>query len=268
MKRVLITGKSGYIATALQQAFQGKYELTCIGQSDFNLSNREITNNWFKDKQFDVVIHTAAIVCSRLKPDTLDILDVNLKMFFNLLANKDKYKRFITFGSGAELSNPESYYGMSKNIISRYIDTENDFFNIRIFVVFDENELDTRFIKTNILKYIKREPMSIHQNKFMDFFYMPDLVNLVKVYINDQFLDKTIDCCYGFSPALLYITEKINMLDTHRVPIIVENDLKGKDYCGLKPKLPITPIGLDEGIKRVFQKLKREYISKGYIFLL
>ena len=97
---------------------------------------------------------------------------------------------------------------------------------------------------------------------------MPDLVNLVKVYINDQFLDKTIDCCYGFSPALLYITEKINMLDTHRVPIIVENDLKGKDYCGLKPKLPITPIGLDEGIKRVFQKLKREYISKGYIFLL
>ena len=65
-----------------------------------------------------------------------------------------------------------------------------------------------------------------------------------------------------------YITEKINMLDTHRVPIIVENDLKGKDYCGLKPKLPITPIGLDEGIKRVFQKLKREYISKGYIFLL
>ena len=33
--------------------------------------------------------------------------------------------------------------------------------------------------------------MSIHQNKFMDFFYMPDLVNLVKVYINDQFLGQS-----------------------------------------------------------------------------
>lgn len=256
MKKLLITGKTGYIATSLYNALDNEYDITSIGRSDFDLSNKIDADKWFSDKHFDVVIHTAAMSGSRLYPDHVGMLDTNLKMFFNLLDNKNKYNKFITFGSGAEIHSPRSYYGMSKAIINRYIESENGFFNIRIYGVFDKNELDTRFIKANILKYIKKEPMTIHQNKFMDFFYMQDLVDLIKVYINDCGLNKTIDCRYEFSPSLLYITEKINMLDTYRVPIIVENELRGKDYCGSNFGLPITHIGLDEGIKRVFQELK------------
>ena len=88
------------------------------------------------------------------------------------------WKKLISFGSGAEIGYPSDPYGLSKNIINRIIKEESNFFNIRIYGVFDENELDTRFIKNNIKRYINKQPLEIHENKYMDFFYMKDLITV------------------------------------------------------------------------------------------
>ena len=42
--------------------------------------------------------------------------------------------------------------------------------SVRIYSVFDENELDQRFIKSSIQNYINRKDIVIHQNKKMDLF--------------------------------------------------------------------------------------------------
>ena len=80
----------------------------------------------------------------------MNVLVKNIQMFYNLLNNKHYFGKLINFGSGAELNMPTDPYGLSKNIISKIIDAEPHFYNIRIYGVFDENELDTRFIKNNI----------------------------------------------------------------------------------------------------------------------
>jgi hypothetical protein len=67
--------------------------------------------------------------------------------------------------------------------MTRLANNIDGFFNLKLFGVFDENELNTRFIKSNLLRYINRENMVIHKNKFMDFFYIEDLVKVVKHYI-------------------------------------------------------------------------------------
>jgi hypothetical protein len=46
--------------------------------------------------------------------------------------------------------------------------------------------IDDIFIKANILRYIKKEPIQIHENKCMDFFYMEDLISVVKYYIGEK----------------------------------------------------------------------------------
>jgi GDP-L-fucose synthase len=194
---------------------------------------------------------------SRLKKDDGDTFYQNLQMFYNLLNNKQCFGKLINFGSGAELEMPADPYGLSKNVISKIIDTEPYFYNIRIYGVFDENELDTRFIKSNIKRYINKESIQIHQNKIMDFFYMKDLVTLIKFYIHEDKPPKNIDCSYKQTHSLLDTSNFINNLSDYKVKINI-GEGKGTPYVGNFPiNIPNTPyIGLEQGIKETYKKLK------------
>ena len=163
--KILITGGDGYIGNSLYNSFkdapisetQYVFEVTKIARHQVDLTDRHQVDCFFKDKHFDVLIHCAVKGGSRLKKDDISILDANLQMYYNLLANKDHYTSFINFGSGAETHNPRSPYGKSKDIISHSIQSKPDFYNIIIYAVFDENELNTRFIKSSIKKYLNKE---------------------------------------------------------------------------------------------------------------
>jgi GDP-L-fucose synthase len=255
--KILITGKNGYIATSLYNDLKDKYDIKRIGRDDFNLTDYESTCNYFKDNHFDVVIHTAMEGGSRLKTDSVNVLDNNIKMYYNLLANKSHYNKFITFGSGAEFHAAESSYGLSKRIIAKSIDDKSNFYNLRLYGVFDENELDTRFIKSNIKRYLNDQPIEIHHNKLFDFFYMEDLISLVSYYIDNDNLKKDIDCCYNNKYSLYSIAELINKLSNKRPVNIITKVLFGNEhYIGKPLGVPIKLIGLEEGIKRVYNKLK------------
>lgn len=250
---ILVTGKNGYIAKGLINKLEG-CNITAIGRNEFDLSDREATNKWFKNKYFDVVIHTAIVGGSRLKQDNEKIFFQNLSMFYNLLSNQNKFNQLISLGSGAELGYPTDPYGLSKNIINKIIQTEPKFNNIRIFAVFDENELDTRFIKANIKKYINKQPLVIHQDKLMDFFYLDDLVSVIKYIIfNPQI--KEIDCTYPISYSLYSIASLINELSNYKCEIKIEQKGLGKDYTGYYQNLNIPFIGLEKSIKQIYEKL-------------
>ena len=256
--RILITGGNGYIAKSLYNAYKDVYNVTCITRHDFDLTSFEAMNKYFEGKYFDVVIHCAVQGGSRLKVDTYKDMDVNLIMYYNLLRHKTHYNKLIHFGSGAEIHNPESPYGLSKRIISNSIEEYNNFFNIRIYGVFDENELDTRFIKANIKRYMNKTPILIHQDKYMDFFYMKDLISLVEFYIlndNDR-ISKQIDCSYITIYKLSDIANIINQLDDYRVDINIESKEMSKSYIGSSNYIALNFLGLEQGIKEVYNKLK------------
>jgi len=258
--KILITGGKGYVGKSLYNALKNKYDVTCITRQDFDLTAFQAINQFFQNKYFDVVIHCAVQGGSRLKPDSYKDMDVNLAMYYNLLQHKPYYNELIHFGSGAEIYNSESPYGLSKKVISKSISEIDNFYNIRIFAVFDENEWETRFIKTCIKKYLKCEDMIIYQNKFMDFFYMEDLVLLITFYILNNNLPKEIDCTYSESKTLYQIADFINQLDKHKVKInsILESK-PNTEYIGTFTNLKLKYIGLEQGIINVYNKLKNEY---------
>jgi GDP-L-fucose synthase len=258
MKKILITGSNGYIAKSLYNAFKDKYDVTCITRQDFDLTNLSETLKYFSGKYFDIVIHCAVSGGSRLRLDSWNDMDNNLKMYYNLLSCKDKFTKLIHFGSGAETNSPESPYGLSKRVIANSILEQKDFYNIKIFAVFDENELDTRFIKGNIKRYINKEPIVIHQDKWMDFFYIKDLISLVNYYITNNDLPKQIDCSYPGLYKLSEIANMINKLDEYEVDIKIEKEGIDLPYYGMANVL-LGFIGLEQGIKEVYNKLKNEY---------
>jgi len=256
--KILVTGANGYIGKSLYNAFKDKYEVSKLTRDICDLTNSESVNQYFKDKHFDIVLHCAVEGGSRLKEDSNNVLDNNLKMYYNLVHNENHFKKLISFGSGAEINAQDTPYGLSKHIIRQSILKKDNFYNIRIYGVFDENELDTRFIKANIKRYINKQPMEIHQDKFMDFFYMKDLVTLVEFYILNE-APKETNCSYKDVCTFLYLANFINELDEYKVEIIQKEKGFGKGYYGTHHVLPTPYVGLKQGIKDVYNKLKNEY---------
>lgn len=258
---ILITGGNGYIAKNLYEGLKDKYNVTTISRDDFDLTDRNLTDKFFEGKYFDVVLHTAIAGGSRLRKDTEDVLDQNLIMYYNLLANESKYKKFISIGSGAELFAQQEPYGLSKHVINYSMRNKTNFHNVRIFAVFDENELDSRFIKSSILKYLNDQPIEIHQDKLMDFFYMKDLIKLIDYCISAEDLPKEINCSYRNIYHLKDIAKIINTMEENKVPIKVLNKKMGVGYVGNFTNLMIDYIGIEQGIENVFNELKRRHAA-------
>jgi len=257
--RILITGANGYIGKTLHNALRDTHFVTAVTRASFDLTDLVAMSKFFQSKHhFDIVIHCAVAGGSRLKEDGWNVMDKNLIMYYNLLQFRKHYTRLIHFGSGAETYMPKEPYGYSKKVIAKSILNQDNFYNIKIFGVFDENELDTRFIKASIKRYIAKEPIQIHQDKAMDFFYMQDLIKVVEYYINEENPPKEFDCVYNiWTDTLAHIAEnEINFLSDYKVPIVIQEEGISEYMSKYRSTLPIKFIGLREGIKQVYNKLK------------
>lgn len=255
--KILITGANGYVGKSLTNALKSEYDVTPLTRQNVDLTNYEQVKEYFQDKYFDVIIHCAIEGGYRLEKDGPEVIDSNLKMYYNLLNNKHHFNKFFHFGSGAEKQ--DTFYGLSKKVINQSIQNKGCFHNIRIFAVFDENENDARFIKTNIHKYLNKEDIEVFANKYMDFFYMVDFITLIKYCISTDNLPKTIECSYNHSPTLYNIAQIINNLDNYKVNINIKHWDMAPLFNGKFIDLGLQFIGLEQGIKNVYNKLKNEY---------
>ena len=242
---ILVTGSNGFVARNLATNLK-EYNLTLTNRSNLNLLDAKEVKEFFKDKYFDVVIHTATTGGSRLRDDESFVFYQNCLMHQNILDNCLSFDKYISFGSGAELDRrynidmstdlrcayPIDPYGMSKNFIAKSGLLFNNFHNIRLFNVFNSDELSSRMIKANILNYINKKPIVIHQDKYMDFFYMDDLCEVVKFTINSNVKQQTINCSYQEKYKLSDIAKIINNLSDYNVDIVVENQNLGLSYYG------------------------------------
>lgn len=253
---ILITGGNGYVARSLYEGLKHFHSVTKAGRKEIDLTHAGSLKTFFKDKYFDAVIHCAVVGGSRLKTDSWKDCDDNLMMYYNLLQYSDYYGKMLHFGSGAELFSPNKPYGYSKSVIRNSILHRKGFYNIRIFGVFDENEIDTRFIKANIKRYLKQESIVIHKDRGMDMFYMQDLIKLVNHYVCNEDLPKEIDCTYDRTMTLLEIASYINKLSDKKSKIILESNELDTDYKGKYTDLNLNFVGLEQGIKNVYEKLK------------
>jgi nucleoside-diphosphate-sugar epimerase len=259
--KILITGGNGYIAESIKNKFSGTFIVDSVSRNDFDLRNTNDTKKWFKDKYYDAVIHTAIKGGNRLEIEDASVLNDNLRMYTNLEDCSDHYKKFISFGSGAELNSSNSFYGYSKKLISKLMKHNNNFYNLRIYSVFDHNENIRRFIKSNILRYINEEDLIIHKDKFMDFIYMPDLLSIVEKYLKNDNLPKAIDCIYNTKYKLSDIAEKINKIDPKK-----KNKIKfysselDNPYIGNFTDIGLDFIGLENGIKEVYKNHEKNMV--------
>jgi nucleoside-diphosphate-sugar epimerase len=261
---ILITGGRGFVGGFIAQNLKN-HKIFCPGKQELNLLNSNQVSAYFDYYNIDVVIHCA--LTGREVLGSLDPVYLNdgILMFRNLWINKGKFKTLINLGTvyehSLEIDNtmikegdfihhlPITSYGYAKNIVARIIkDTEN-FYNLRIFGNFHETESEKRFFK----KLLLEDEITIHNDHYIDYLYMPDILPLIECVINDQSQYRDINMVYPTKYRLSEMAQmfcNIHGLNTSKIKVLKQGDKNLTGDPSRFTSFNFNLMGLEEGFRR------------------
>jgi len=250
MKKILITGGTGFIGRNLIEQLIGYYDISSPSSTDLDLTNDVHVHQFIKEHQFDVIIHTAT--WNATETSTKDLTKVtknNLRMFINLARCSKYFGKMIYYGSGAEFDRkhwkprmkeedfdqhvPDDDYGFSKYIMCQYTYRVSHIYNLRLFGVFGKYEdWRIRFISNACAKAVFDLPITIRQNVFFDYLYIEDLIAITKWFIENNPKQRIMNVCTGMTYDLLGLAKKVIIASGKNLPVFVSQQGLGREYSG------------------------------------
>lgn len=254
-KKILLTGGSGFVGKNILESYLAKkYEITAPPRTELNLGDEISVDNFFKDKKFDIVIHSACKPSHRNAKDTTKIFCSNSVMFFNLIKHSDKFERMINIGSGAiydlksyrskmkeddfGVNIPSDEHGFCKYTIGKHIEQSDNVVDLRLFGLFGKYEdYAIRFISNAICKTLFDLPITIKQNRKFDYIYVNDLMPVLEYFIENKPKHSAYNVTPDKSIELYELAEKVKKISGKNLPIIVKDEGLGLEYSGDNSKL-------------------------------
>lgn len=185
MKIVLVTGAgpTGVTGRAIKEYLQDHYEILAPSSKELDLTNDEAVSTYFEKHQIDYVVHCATYRNNISKTEHLvdEELESNLRMYFSLAAQSDKFEKMVYLGSGAEYdkskpivnakeeevgrSIPKTKYGLGKFIMNHHCRCSKNIYNLRMFGTLNKYERYTKNVICNLCaKVIMEMPLNLIQN--------------------------------------------------------------------------------------------------------
>ena len=258
-KRILLTGSGGFIGKNIKESYLGEiYELISPRSYELNLIETEAVDNFFQDKNFDIVIHSACKPGHRNAKDTTNLLYSNLRIFENLARHSDKYDKFINFGSGAiydidyDITNAaetDIYKKMGKDNLSfcKYIVSKRigalfqegkKFVDFNIFGIFGKYEdWEIRFPSNAICKTLFDLPITLRQNRRFSYLDVNDLMPILEYFIENDWKYSSYNICPDKPTSLLEVANIVKSISGKDIDIIAAKEGYGYDYTGNNTRL-------------------------------
>lgn len=290
-KHILITGASGFIGKHIIEKLSSKYQLFAPSHNELELTNQNAVETYFQNTSIDTVLHSANVGGTRKTAHDSHVLDINLRMFFNLVHCKKYFKTMIFLGSGAEYdkrknlcsvkesdfnkSIPTDDYGFSKYICSTYIARQKNIVNLRLFGIYGKYEdFELRFISNSICKALLGLPITIRQNVYFDYLYIDDCIKIIDSFINHHPAYNFYNLGSGRRINLYQIAKKIIALTQKNVPITIIQKGWNQEYsCSIArlrselPKLTFTNFDTSLSVLIDYYKSQLPSIKKENILL-
>lgn len=248
MKKIFLTGGSGFIGRNIIDGLGTKYRIFAPSHQELDLTDTIKVFNFLKHKRIDFVIHTANVGGNKDEAQFPDVVEYNLKIFFNLVRCSDYFNRMIHLGSGAEYGKqvavinikeedfgkniPTDSYGFYKYLCARYIETHEKIVSLRLFGVFGPYEkYKFRFISQAICRNLLHLPIIINRNVFFNYVYVKDIVKIIELLLDDRtFGHKFYNVGGGKKIDLISLAKIINKVSVKPVKIIVKDRNLNKEY--------------------------------------
>ena len=254
MKRILLTGGGGFIGRNFIEFFSSSYEVVAPLRSELDLLDEAAVRRYVRLHPADAVVHCAVTPGHRNSRWTEQIANRNLRMFFNLVNNRDRFGKLILLGSGAEYDMrhyrpkmteecfgehiPIDESGFSKYAIARYAEACDDVVLLRPFGVFGRYEdYEIRFISNAICKTLLDLPITIKQNRRFDYVDVFDLSRVVRHFVENKPRHKAYNVTPDSSIELRTLAEMVLDAAGKKLDIVTALPEMGIEYSGDNSRL-------------------------------
>lgn len=253
---IFITGAHGFVGRNLTEYLSqiAEYTLFTPKSSELDLLNENDVDDYIIQHKIDVIIHGANRGGGRDTAGMSDIVQTNLRMFFNIAKQSSKVQKIIHLGSGAEygkhkpivdaveddalLALPQDDYGFYKSICACYIDRCDNIYNLRIFGAYGQYEnYRFKFISNAIVKNLLGLPIEIMQNVYFDYIDIDDMVPMIAHFIEHDGQYRTYNISKGEKIDLVVLAQTINDISDFKSEIIVKNAGLNLEYTSCNDRI-------------------------------
>ena len=278
MKKILLTGGSGFIGRNLQESFlKDRYEIFAPSHAELDVADTASVDGYFRRHEFDVVLHAAVKPGHRNAPDHSRLFYTNMRMFENLARHRDSFGRFINFGSGAVYDVAANNAGVAeeeifrrmgadehsfcKYVAAKRIDSLPGFVDLNIFGIFGRYEdYAIRFISNAICKSLFGLPITLRQNRRFSYLDVNDLPAILERFIEKDVTYSSYNVVPDGFAELRDIAEYVAGMGGVEVRVAAEG--YGLDYYGSNARLKkefgnVTFTPLHDSINALYAWYKR-----------
>ena len=255
---ILVTGASGFLARHLVEALSTRHRVYACSRQELNLLDSLAVEDFFRrHPEIEIVIHCATTGGRRTTnydDSRTDVVEQNLRMFFNLFRCLREEQKMIHFGSGAEYDRnrmppkvketffdqcvPADSYGFSKTIISKIVSQTHNIVCLRVFGAYgQDDDYCYKFISNAIVKALLGLPITIAQNVVFDYLYIADFVRLVEILLDCDWPYRHMNITPTQSIDLVSLAQIINEVTGNKAGITVLNPGWNTEYTGDNQRL-------------------------------
>ena len=280
--RILCTGAAGFIGRNILPFLQKKYSIDYYTITQLNLLDFCQVSEVFK-KDYDVVLHLANPnhIKNELDSETSQCED-SIRMFQNLYFFREKYKKMIYLGSGAEYdkskdivniseescfrSVPVDSYGLAKYTINQLAASSHNIYNLCVFGCFGPFDYYTKFITHCIRSVLLDKDITIRKDCYFDYIHVYDLAKMIIWLIDNNVKFNMYNAGGGehlkLSDIAIIVLKKMH---SNRKFRILENGM-ANSYTASNSRIMresgIALLSIEEGIEMQIDWEKRNWNTK------
>ena len=273
--KVLLTGGSGFIGRSVVEQLGGRYEILAPRHAELELTDADAVAAWLARHPVDAVIHAAVRPGHRNAADASRQLDMNLRMYANLVRCRDLWGRLVYLSSGAVYAAqrdivratesdagkvvPADDHGFSRYVIADLVRHDERVVELRPFGVFGAYEdYAIRFISNAICKTLFDLPVTLRQDRRFSYLYVDDLMPILAHVLEHDAGDKAYNVVPDDSCRLREIADLVVAVSGKDLPVQAARDGLGLEYTGdnarLRAEMPdlrFTPTS--EAVERLYE---------------
>lgn len=286
MKKILITGATGFIGKNILPILKEKYEVSAPSRNELNLLDEVNVEYYLKSNRFDAVLQCANPnpVKNPIKDKENSMFEDSMRIFYNFYKNRYHYNKMIYIGSGAEYAKthdiimakeddvgkivPKDNYGLAKLFMNELSKKSDNIYNLRIFGCYGPYDHDSKFITHVINCCLEKRDITIRQNCVFDYIHVTDVAKAMIYMIENSLEYKDYNVCSGKRIELLEIARIVKKIMSSDSPIKILKEGYNKEYTGSNERFmketqnEIRFLDIETGIKLQIKHEEEKYEKK------